>query len=189
LDSSSPLAAAAAGGDAAATADLLALVWPDAFRIALSILGDRTAAEDVAQEACARALASISSLRKSAAFRAWFYRIVVNESKRRLGTSNALLQEESIRADDGPTPEDRVDLHSALRALDPSLRIAIVLRYYFDLKGADIARIVGASPMTVRWRLFLARRRLRSMLSERITSQQTPMKRTGEYADERQAVR
>src|SRR5580704_11829993 len=75
------LIAAACAGDATATATLLERLWPDAYRIAWSIAGERTAAEDAAQEACARVLRGLPGLREAASFRPWFYRIVVNEAK------------------------------------------------------------------------------------------------------------
>lgn len=189
MDSVLSLAAGAIGGDAAATAELLERVWPDAFRIAWSVLGERCAAEDAAQDACALTLTKIASLRHPAAFRAWFYRVVVNEANRRRRSGSTLPIEERISFESGGAREDHIDLQRALRALDPPLRVATVLHYYLDLSGIEIATIVGATPLTVRWRLFMARRRLRSMLGEQPVSQKTLRKRTGEYADEPQAIR
>ena len=190
LDSASSLAAAAAGGDAAATAELLRSVWPDAFRVAWSIIGERTAAEDVAQEACARVLLSIATLRNPNSFPAWFYRIVVNESKARLrSAARTASMNEKTFVERGVAQEDRLDLQRAMRALDPPLRTVVVLRYYLGFNGVEIAKIVGASSMTVRWRLFIARRRLRRFLEARPSSQDSQMHRTGEYTDEPQAAR
>ena len=191
MDSLASLAAAAAGGSTPATSDLLERVWPDAYRIAWSVLGERTAAEDAAQEACARLWASIGTLRRPDAFVGWFYRIVVNEAKRRRRTLRRTASLDATAATDvGAPPEDRIDLVRALQALDPSLRVATVLRYYYDLNGNEIARIVGASPVTVRWRLFMARRRLRTMLG--LSASSSPglaTNRIGAYADEPQSIR
>jgi RNA polymerase sigma-70 factor (ECF subfamily) len=186
----SSLAAAAAGGDPSATAALLESVWPDAFRIAWSILGERTSAEDAAQEACARVLTSIASLRDPESFAAWFYRIVVNESRQRIrgAARNAPLVED-VRVDEAFSLEDHLDLRRALQALDPALRAVVVLRYYAGLNSTQIATVVGASSMTVRWRLFIARRRLQRSLGAQIQSHNAQTNRTGELTDEPQAVR
>ncbi|MBV9103387.1 MAG: sigma-70 family RNA polymerase sigma factor [Candidatus Eremiobacteraeota bacterium] len=191
MDSVPSLAAAAAAGDATAVNDLLEKVWPDAFRIAWSVLGERTAAEDAAQEACARTLTAIGSLRTPEAFPAWFYRIVVNEANRRRRTlrNAAAAAEEPRDTVEAVGNEERIDLERALHALEPPLRVVIVLRYYLRLSGKEIATIVGASAMTVRWRLFVARRRLRATLSEPTTSPRISMHNNGAYADEPQAVR
>ena len=187
----SGLAAAAAGGDAAAISDLVEQVWPDAYRIAWSVLGDRAAAEDAAQDACARLLTAISTLRNPEAFGAWFYRIVVNEAnrRRRQARQAASVGELSTQAD-RIDHDDRIDLERALRALDQKLRVALILRYYFNLSGDRIARIVGCSPLTVRWRLFMGRKRLRAILEPPHTSSASPMRtRIGDYADQSQTVR
>jgi RNA polymerase sigma-70 factor (ECF subfamily) len=158
------LAAAAAAGDAQATAALLQTVWPDAFRIAWSVLGERGAAEDAAQEACARVLTAIGTLRDVARFRPWFYRLVVNEAKSRLRNAARAVQQFEPRAVEIVTREEHIDLARALTALNPELRACVVLHYYAGLNGAQIAKVVNATPMAVRWRLFSARRRLRALL-------------------------
>src|SRR5579872_308066 len=61
--------------------ELLERLWPDAYRIAYSVLRDHAAAEDAAQEACAALLRSLHTLRDERALRTWFYRVVVNESR------------------------------------------------------------------------------------------------------------
>jgi RNA polymerase sigma factor (sigma-70 family) len=164
---------AARAGDAEATAELLRLIWPDAYRIAWSILQNREAAEDAAQDACARVLSALEGLRKSERFAPWFYRIVVNESRRRLRSvarelslESGLRREHETAPDNEAAPASRIDLRRALASLEPDLRLAVVMRYYFGLSSTEIARIVSASPVTVRWRLMIARRRLRTLLEE-----------------------
>jgi RNA polymerase sigma-70 factor, ECF subfamily len=164
---------AARAGDAEATAELLRLAWPNAYRIAWSILQERGAAEDAAQDACARVLSALDGLRSSERFAPWFYWIVVNESRRRLRSNarevsleSGLRRENEISADSEATRAGHIDLRRALASLEPDLRLAIVMRYYFGLSSTEIARIVNASPVTVRWRLMIARRRLRTLLEE-----------------------
>jgi RNA polymerase sigma-70 factor, ECF subfamily len=147
---------------------LLELVWPEAYAIARSTLGQFAAAEDVAQEACARALVSITTLKDPGRFSVWFYRIVVNETitqYRKLARLDALRIEAAARYEDDAT-EDRLDVRRAIDSLPLHLRATIVLFYYADLSTAEIATVMGISPVAVRLRLMLARRRLRSLLRE-----------------------
>jgi len=155
--------AAARCGDALAVSELVRSVWPDAYRIAWSILQDHEDAEDAAQDACARLITAIGSLRDPSRFTVWFYRIVVNQARTK--------QRERLRhpgiGDEKPeslASDDRIDVDRAIRSLDPSLRIVIVLRYHYDLKSSEIGAVLGLSGVTVRWRLMRAHRRLRPLL-------------------------
>jgi RNA polymerase sigma-70 factor (ECF subfamily) len=135
------------------------------------MLRDNASAEDAAQEACARALDALPHLRQPERFAPWFYRIVVNEATRRL---RAVGREVPFDAASGePTDrdvtatmswEDRLDVRSAIDALEPSLRVTVVLRYYFGMSSAEIGGILRVSPITARWRLMRAHRQLRELL-------------------------
>lgn len=159
--------ASALGGDRTAAASLIESLWPDAYRIAWATLRDSNAAEDAAQEACARAWRALSSLRSADRFAVWFYRIVVNECRRsqRNTSSDLRLVDRLPVAAGEPFSEDRVDVRRAIDRLPAPLRLVVVLRYYYDLSSVEIAEVVSASPITVRWRLMLAHRRLRSTLT------------------------
>jgi DNA-directed RNA polymerase specialized sigma24 family protein len=66
---------------------LIAAVWPEAFRIALSILRDPGLAEDVAQDACANIARSLETLKDTRLFATWSYRIIVNRATTRPHTT------------------------------------------------------------------------------------------------------
>lgn len=59
---------------------LITAVWPQAYRIALSILRDHGLAEDAAQEACAAMARSLPVLKHTDAFSAWSYKTIVSHS-------------------------------------------------------------------------------------------------------------
>ncbi len=169
------LVQAARSGDRDRLHRLVEAVWPDALRIAMSVLHDRAMAEDAAQEACARLLVSVRSLRDARAFRTWFYRLVVNaaiqEARRRerptplAGDDMADRDAEADeRAPPALAPEDAVDLRRAVAALDPMYRLPLVLRYYDDLSSQEIGAILGLPAGTVRFRLSVARERLRAAI-------------------------
>jgi len=97
------LVEAARQGGQAEIEHLLEVVWPEAYRLARAIVLDRQGAEDAAQEACIILCRSISSLRSAAAFRVWFYRIVVREAselKRRHARIGPPYENETRAADE-----------------------------------------------------------------------------------------
>jgi RNA polymerase sigma-70 factor, ECF subfamily len=177
------LVARACGGEAAAAAELMRDIWPDAYRIAWSILNDRSAAEDAAQEACARAWCKLQNLRRPERFAVWFYRIVVNESKRIAKTARRGAPLTADMPAGETTLEDRIAVRSAIDALEPRLRLPIVLRYYFGLRATEIAQILGASAVTIRWRLMLAHRGLRGALDDASPTNSNASS-DGRYGDE-----
>ena len=149
----------------ATEARLLENAWPYAYRVAWSIVRERTAAEDAVQSACARALASMHTLRSPERFRAWFYRIVVNEAKQRL--RNAARESEvllPVAYEERGLRDERIDLVRAIEQLSATLRVTVLLYYYVGLNGGEIAAAMQTSPVAVRLRLMLARRRLRALL-------------------------
>jgi RNA polymerase sigma-70 factor, ECF subfamily len=56
---------------------------------------------------------------------------------------------------------------AAIHALPPEQRQVVILTYFEGRSYAEIARIVGCPVNTVKTRMFHARRRLRSLLSDR----------------------
>lgn len=169
------LVQAARNGDRRRLHDLVETVWPDAFRIAMSVVHDRAMAEDAAQEACARVLVSLRDLRDAHAFRTWFYRLVVNAAIQETRRRRPGPREEAggagdvARSLDGHPPpalasEDAIDLRRAVAALDPIYRLPLVLRYYDDLSSREIGTILGVPAGTVRFRLSVARERLKAAI-------------------------
>jgi len=135
------------------------------------MLHDAAAAEDAAQSSCARAIEALATLRRSDRFAPWFYRIVVNEAKQiRRAAAREVAQEPDQRdrsaawRDEMRAHDDRIDVRQAIAALEPDLRATIVLRYYFGMSSAEIGRIFSTTPVTARWRLMLAHRKLRALL-------------------------
>ncbi len=145
---------------------LLEAIWPDAYRFAHAILGERQGAEDAAQEACIIVYRTIASLRSVAAFRMWFYRIVVREASalgRRRPASGRVPETVARIADQTAA----IDVWSALSVLPENLRDVVILRYFEDLSSREIASVLRIPAGTVRFRLMVAKRRLRPLLGDR----------------------
>jgi RNA polymerase sigma-70 factor, ECF subfamily len=158
------LVGAALAGDEIATEQLIAAVWPACFRLAATVIGDRSLAQDAAQESCAIIYRKIRSLRVASAFDAWLYRIVMRESAR-VRRRHGVSIEPPERAFSGEETA-AIDVWRALQRLPPELRDATVLFYFDDLRTEEIAAILGVQHATVRSRLARARERLRGLLDD-----------------------
>jgi RNA polymerase sigma-70 factor (ECF subfamily) len=157
------LVRAAAAGDRRALDELVRALWPSAYKIAWSVLRNAVAAEDAAQDACAQVAANITRLRSAEAFTTWFYRIAVRAATRYRARPLDDLPE--MAAGETASIEDRLDLGAQILRLPEPLRIALVLRYYFECNSTEIAAILGIPAGTVRFRLAGARERLRAALT------------------------
>jgi RNA polymerase sigma-70 factor (sigma-E family) len=148
------------GRDVEGEGDRLAEIYvrfaPDGIRLAYLLTGDRTAAEDLVQEAFVRFVGRLHSVRDPGAFDAYLRRTVVNLSKnhfrrRALERSHLERQARLRRAD---TEERDVSEYEAMRAallgLPVRQRAAIVLRYYEDMPESQIAELLRCRPATVR---------------------------------------
>jgi RNA polymerase sigma-70 factor, ECF subfamily len=145
--------------------ELLAAVWPQAFRVAFAILHDRGLAEDAAQEACAAIARSLHSLKSPDAFGGWSHRVVVSHAliaARRRPNADG-LDVLTQRSTDGDR-SDALDLYDALASLTPLQRAVLLLRYYAGLRSSEIAVAAGVPASTVRFQLMRARRALRKKL-------------------------
>jgi RNA polymerase sigma-70 factor (ECF subfamily) len=164
-----PLVEAAQRGSTADLDALVEAVWPNACRLAFAILGDGASAEDTAQEACITMYRSITSLRSAAAFRVWFYRILVRAARGVQAKNDRRephAQEAPYRVDDAAS----LDVWRALATLPKNLRDVVVLRYFEDLSSREIASVLHIPDGTVRFRLMIAVRRLRPLLSDTLES-------------------
>ena len=56
-------------------------------------------------------------------------------------------------------------LWNALGQLAPAQRAVVVLRYYLDMREADIAQQLNRPKGTIKWLMSVARHRLRGLLS------------------------
>ncbi len=153
----------ARNGDPAALERLVHEIWPRCYRLAASVIGERALAQDAAQESCAIVCVKLRTLRDSAAFDTWLYRIVMREAarvRRRLPPSTPLYDDRSFTLDETTS----IDVWRALARLPAEQRDAVVLFYFHDMRTEDIAAIVNAPHATVRTRLMRARERLRASL-------------------------
>jgi RNA polymerase sigma-70 factor (sigma-E family) len=115
-----------------------------AYRVAYRILGDRSDAEDVAQEALARAALRWSKLHERP--EGWVSRVAANQAIDRYRRRRR--QPPMLAGPLGIVDErlgERGDLVAALRRLPRRQREVVVLRYLADFSEADVALALGCS--------------------------------------------
>jgi RNA polymerase sigma-70 factor (sigma-E family) len=145
---------------------------PTLLRLAYTLTGNRSDAEDVVQDALSLALPRWSRISAVDDVDAYVRRMVVNAHTslwRRFRRRESPVEAIS----DGPTiedgrvePDDRRRIWLACQALPEAQRTAVVLRYYEQLEYAEIAALTGVREGSVRSRVSRGLAVLRAELGE-----------------------
>lgn len=162
--------ARARAGDGKAFDDLLGPVLDPGFRLAMTMLNDRAAAEDAVQEAAFKTWRKLDRVRDGADLRPWFLAIVANECRsiRRSSWWRMVLPGQVAPERQGDTDarwSDRVDLDAALKRLDRHHLLALALYYQLDLPIKEVARVFRCSEGAARQRVHRALAALRPGLA------------------------
>lgn len=167
-------------GDSEAFGELVARYAASVSALAYQHVGDWEAARDISQTALLKAYRSIGSLQTSQSFRAWLFRITVNESVdfirlnrtqklSQLGTGRGAI-EEIATSEEQPIErliiqEERAAVLAALDELPPRQRTVFVLRHFHGLSNADIAETLSSTSNAVKVNLSYALKSLREKLA------------------------
>jgi len=148
-----------------------------AIRAAYLVTRELALAQDVVQTSFLRAYERIDQLDPARPFAPWFLKSVLHEAikavmRRDRNTSLDRLPYSQIdAADSQPEPseaweqaETADEIWAALGTLTADQRAAIVARYFLGLNQAEMAAALRCTPTTVKWRLHVARTRLRLLL-------------------------
>jgi len=144
------------------------------------VLGQRVDLDDLVQDVFVIAFRGLARFRGEARLSTWLYRICVNVALGRIRSKtrrppavpmvNPIVDEVESSP---PSPEqtlsqkqDRERVYRALEAMQPKKRVVLYLHEIEGLELKDIAYIVDAHPVTVRTRLFYARREFYRLLVE-----------------------
>jgi RNA polymerase sigma-70 factor (ECF subfamily) len=149
------------------------------FRLAVSLVGNATDAEDVLQETFAGAFRGINRFEGRSSVKTWLTRILVTQAARwrrdRKRRSNQSIDAgsagESIGVCGGEAGVgQRIDIDAALQQLSPEHREVVVLREFEQLAYEEIAAVLDVPRGTVESRLHRARMELREKLKAYLTT-------------------
>jgi RNA polymerase sigma-70 factor, ECF subfamily len=181
------LVAAAREGDESAVRELIRRLNPRLFRIARGIVASDAEAEEVVQDAYLTAFTRLDDFRGEARFSTWITRIALNAARMRARRTRVGEEYDTVSEDDvgsrilafpGQQPDRpeaalgraqmRGMLEEAVAELSPDLRLPFLLREAEGMSILAIARDLSLNPVTVKTRLFRARRRLRTAIERRV---------------------
>jgi RNA polymerase sigma-70 factor (ECF subfamily) len=139
--------------------------------------GDQAAASDVTQQVFLKLMTSIGQFRGESEFSTWLYRLVVNacnDAGRSRRSNTAIPDRSRVEACAAPGSQEQDfaraqmanSVRTAVSALPPKFRIAVLLRYFDDLSYEEMAKALDCSMGTVASRLSRGHR----ILAERLRS-------------------
>lgn len=176
-------------GDSSAFGELVLRYQDRIFTVCLRQLGERTLAEEVAQDVFLSAFRALGTFRGDAKLSTWLFRIAINQckNKRLYNRRRAHGRHEPLDGEPHPDRPSRQLAHpdrgpdagvhrseaerllaEALQELEPDYRSIIVLRDIEDLAYDDIAEALGIARGTVKSRLHRARAQLARLLSRNL---------------------
>jgi len=169
LDSATQLVARAREGDEAAFERLYRDNVGRVYALALRLSGgDPQTAADLTQDVFVRAWRGLGSFRGESAFSSWLHRLAVNAMlenarKDKRHSARVLSMEEPERLDAfaaHDSPDERMDLETAIALLPPGARTAFVLHDIEGYQHAEIAAQLGVAVGTVKAQLHRAHKLL-----------------------------
>ena len=162
-------------GDDSALSALVKRHHESLYRVALSILNDGDAAQDVVQDAFMKAFRALEGFRGDASFRTWALTIAANEARgavRRRGRRRETVLDDSVPlASEERAPDEAAVLGAeAARArrmmeeVPEKQKLSVALRIEEGLSFKEIGEIIGSSEGAARVNYFHGIRRLRELM-------------------------
>lgn len=170
-------------GDKTALDELFRRYRAVTYRVAYRLLGREADALDAVQNAFIKAFTHLDRFRGTSSFKTWLLRIASNASldlgrrRKREGWNEPGVRSVSQgdETDDQPAPDaelERADLRrtieAALARLPEAQRTTFVLHVDGELSYREVAEALGISMGTVMSRLYYARQKLKTLLSDRL---------------------
>jgi len=172
-------------GEQAAYAEMVEQYAGRIYNLALRLMGDEAAAEDVLQETFLNAFRAIGRFEGRSRLGTWLYRIANNTALMQLRKKEpaTFSLDSPLETDEGEeiprqffdfcclperdllSDEARAEMRAAIDALPESLRVVFVLRDIEGLSTRETADTLGLSVPAVKTRLMRARLALRERLS------------------------
>ncbi len=171
----------ARGGDGDAFGAIVETYRDRLFGLALGIVRNTAAAEDIVQEAFVKAYRNLRRFRGDSSVYTWLYRIAVNTAhnhlrrERRAGRVDFEEVAPVIAAKD-PNPADRAAdselgeaIDGAIQRLPRRQREVFILHYFERMTHREIAEALGVTEGAVKASFFHAIRKLKGALQAYVT--------------------
>jgi RNA polymerase sigma-70 factor (ECF subfamily) len=172
------LVARCRAGDSRAFREIFQLYRADVTRLLHRMVGRRSDLDDLLQEVFVQVHRSIKSFRAESRLSTWIYRVAVNVAlmHRRAAKSRPVIvaePQEPLLLDESAPPDEQLSrrrrveaLYRLLDRVSDKKRAVYVLHELEGMSPNEISKVVGAPVLTVRTRLFYARREVLAMLRE-----------------------
>ena len=168
-------------GDAKAFGILVNRYKDLVFTLAMRMLKNREEAEEVSQDTFVKTYRSLNKFKGDSKFSTWIYKVAYNSCLDRIKKNKKYLNDIEINeftehqvktvnnAFDALVEEERNQLIQDCLHLLPSDDSFLLTLYYFEEQSLDeIADIVGISANNVKVKLFRSRKKLASILKDRL---------------------
>ncbi|WP_354192170.1 RNA polymerase sigma factor [Aquamicrobium terrae] len=161
-------------GDRAAFGALVERHYDFVHRLAWRWSGDRTNAEDIAQDVCVRMGRSIRTYRGDGSFTTWLYALTLNavrDMARKAARETVKAQAYGVEmlamaGPDSAADEQLEALWHAVRRLPDKQRDAVLLVYGEGLAHGAAAEVMAISEATVSWHIHEAKKRLKVLVRQ-----------------------
>lgn len=166
------------GGDVSAFSGIVTRWQKPLINLAYRFCGDRSRAEEMAQEAFLRAYRGLPKWRKDAMFSTWLFALATNvyRSELRHIPNRAKSVEELPETRDRSSDDSRFEtgdrdrvVRGAVNALPPKYRDVLTLFYFHDMDVTATSQSLALPVGTVKARLSRGRTILRSKLLHLLT--------------------
>jgi RNA polymerase sigma factor (sigma-70 family) len=145
--------------------EFFAAEWVRLFHTMVLLTGDRAHAEDLAQEAMARAFERWGRIRRADSPAAYVYQIAFNLHRSLLRRARRALRRDAPVHEEPANPEvvvgSREEILGLLRSLPATQREALVLVEWVGMSAEEAGRTLGIDAASVRGRIHRARQSIR----------------------------
>lgn len=136
------------------------------YRLALSILGNESDAEDAVSSAVIKAYERQAQLKKLSSFKPWIMTITANEAKKIYSGRHRETSLEEMGDVFAGKEDEYHELWDVVTGLDEIYREVVVLFYYEQFSIKEIGKVLNIPIGTVKSRLSRAKEELRRCLDE-----------------------
>lgn len=180
MDAVDPLIRRAQDGEESAFRELFLRHRTDVARVVFRVLGPSPDVDDVTQDVFIHVYRSLKSFRGDSKFSTWLYRLTVNVARMHLRKGRSRPQIADAQVPEAPRAGDDIDtpdeslarnqrvkaLYRLVEGLSEKKRAVLVLHDLEGVPAKQIAEMVDAPVLTVRTRLFYARKELYAAIAQ-----------------------